>query len=46
MNLPTGFGYFIGLMEVIGALGLCLRDYRVLSASGLLAIMMGRFISL
>ena len=41
MNLPTGFGYFIGLMEVIGALGLCLRDYRVLSASGLLAIMMG-----
>lgn len=28
-------------MEVIGALGLCLRDYRVLSASGLLAIMMG-----
>lgn len=41
MNLPTGFGYFIGLMEVIGALGLCLRDYRVLSASGLLAIMLG-----
>ena len=41
MNLPTGFGYVIGLMEVIGALGLCLRDYRVLSASGLLAIMMG-----
>lgn len=41
MNLPTGFGYLVGLMEVIGALGLFLRDYRVLSASGLLAIMMG-----
>ncbi|MCH1932090.1 DoxX family protein [Shewanella sp. A25] len=41
MNLPTGFGYVVGLVEVVAAFGLGFRDYRVVSASALLAIMMG-----
>lgn len=41
MNLPTGFGYFIGVIEVVGALGIGWREYRVWSATALLSVMMG-----
>lgn len=41
MNLPTGFGYFIGVIEVLGAIGIGWREYRVLSATALLSVMMG-----
>ncbi|EGM69537.1 DoxX family protein [Shewanella sp. HN-41] len=41
MNLPTGFGYFIGVIEVVGAIGIGWREYRVLSATALLSVMMG-----
>lgn len=41
MNLPTGFGYFIGVIEVVGAIGIGWREYRVWSATALLSVMMG-----
>lgn len=41
MGLPQWFGYFIGSCEVLGAVGLLVRQYSALAASGLAAIMLG-----
>ncbi len=41
MGLPQGFGYFIGLCELVGAIGLLIRPLSALAASGLIAIMLG-----
>ncbi len=41
MGLPVWFGYFIGLSEVLGAIGLWLRKLSFYAASGLLIIMLG-----
>ena len=41
MGLPVWFGYFIGACELVGALGLFVRKYSVIAASGLLVIMLG-----
>lgn len=41
MGLPIWFGYVIGALELLGGIGLMLRRWSVLAASGLLGIMMG-----
>lgn len=41
MGLPGWFGYFIGLAEVAGAIGLYLRFTSAWAAMGLLIIMLG-----
>ncbi|RBP50658.1 DoxX family protein [Arenicella xantha] len=41
MGLPVWFGYFIGLCEVLGGIGLWLRKVSALAAGGLLIIMAG-----
>ncbi len=41
MGLPVWFGYFIGLSEALGAVGLWLRKLSFYVASGLLIIMLG-----
>lgn len=41
MGLPHWFGYFIGLCELAGAVGLLIRPLSALAASGLIAIMLG-----
>lgn len=41
MGLPHWFGYFIGLCEFTGAVGLLIRPLSALAASGLIAIMVG-----
>lgn len=41
MGLPTWFGYFIGVCEVAGAVGLLLRKWSALAASGVFLIMVG-----
>ena len=41
MGLPNGFGLFIGLCEVAGAVGLLLSRTRLLAAAGLICIMVG-----
>lgn len=41
MGLPVWFGYFIGVSEVAGAVGLWLRKLSVYAASGLMVIMLG-----
>jgi uncharacterized membrane protein YphA (DoxX/SURF4 family) len=41
MGLPAWFGYFIGLAEVAGAVGLYLRFTSAWAAGGLLIIMLG-----
>ncbi len=41
MGLPVWFGYFIGLCEVLGGIGLWIRRVSSLAAVGLLIIMTG-----
>lgn len=41
MGLPVWFGYFIGLAEVLGGLGLLVRRTATWSAAGLFIIMLG-----
>jgi putative oxidoreductase len=41
MGLPSWFGYFIGVCEVLGPLGLLLRPFRALAAVGIGIIMIG-----
>jgi putative oxidoreductase len=41
MGLPAWFGYFIGACELSGAIGLFIRKFRVIAASGLTVIMLG-----
>ena len=41
MGLPGWFGYFIGLCQVCGAIGLLLPQTRKLAAAGLSIIMVG-----
>ena len=41
MGLPQWFGYFIGLCEAAGAIGLFIPKLRKLAAAGLAIIMVG-----
>lgn len=41
MGLPGWFGYFIGLAEVLGGVGLWFRRFSPAAAAGLLIIMFG-----
>jgi len=41
LGLPSWFGYFIGVCEVAGAIGLFFNPLSALAASGLAFIMMG-----
>ncbi|MCJ8308856.1 MAG: DoxX family protein [Rhizobiaceae bacterium] len=41
MGLPSWFGYFIGLAEAAGAVGLLMARTRKLAAAGLIIIMIG-----
>ncbi len=41
LGLPGWFGYFIGLCEVAGAIGLLIRPLSALAAAGLSIIMLG-----
>lgn len=41
MGLPEWFGYFIGLCELAGAIGLLIPRLSAPAAAGLLAIMLG-----
>ena len=41
MGLPSWFGYFIGVAELAGAVGLYLAGLRKLAAAGLAIIMVG-----
>lgn len=41
MGLPVWFGYFIGLCELSGGIGLFIRKLSALAACGLLCIMAG-----
>jgi putative oxidoreductase len=41
LGLPSWFGYFIGVCEVLGPIGLFLRPFRALAATGIGIIMVG-----
>jgi putative oxidoreductase len=41
LGLPSWFGYFIGVCEVLGPVGLLFRPLRALAAAGLGIIMIG-----
>lgn len=41
LGLPGWFGYFIGICEVAGAIGLFIRPLSALAASGIAIIMLG-----
>ena len=41
LGLPTWFGYFIGVCEIAGAIGLFIRPLRALAAAGISLIMLG-----
>lgn len=41
MGLPSWFGYFIGLAEIAGAVGLYLRKTSAWAAAGLFFVMIG-----
>jgi putative oxidoreductase len=41
LGLPAWFGYFIGVCEVLGAVGLLVRPLRALAATGIGVIMVG-----
>src|SRR5687768_13625801 len=41
LGLPGWFGYFIGVCEVLGPIGLLIRPLRALAAIGLAIIMVG-----
>jgi uncharacterized membrane protein len=41
MGLPAWFGYFIGVCEVLGSIGLLIRPLRALAAVGIGVIMVG-----
>ncbi|MEM7267959.1 MAG: DoxX family protein [Pseudomonadota bacterium] len=41
LGLPSWFGYFIGICEVAGAIGLWLRRTSMLAAVGIALIMIG-----
>lgn len=41
LGLPSWFGYFIGLCELLGAIGLLIPRLSSLAASGILIIMIG-----
>jgi uncharacterized membrane protein YphA (DoxX/SURF4 family) len=41
LGLPAWFGYFIGVCEVLGPLGLLVRPLRALAAAGIGVIMVG-----
>lgn len=44
MGLPVWFGYLIGLCELLGAVGLFIRPFSALCASGLIIIMIGAIV--
>jgi putative oxidoreductase len=41
MGFPVWFGYFIGACELFGAIGLFIRKFSIIAASGLIGIMLG-----
>jgi putative oxidoreductase len=41
LGLPRWFGYFIGVCEVLGPIGLLIRPLRALAALGIAIIMIG-----
>ena len=41
LGLPAWFGYFIGVCEVLGCIGLFVRPLRALAAAGIGIIMVG-----
>ena len=41
LGLPPWFGYFIGVCEVLGPIGLLIRPLRALAALGIAIIMIG-----
>jgi putative oxidoreductase len=41
LGLPAWFGYFIGVCEVLGSIGLFIRPLRALAAIGIGVIMVG-----
>ncbi|TPV54307.1 DoxX family protein [Aestuariibacter sp. GS-14] len=41
MGLPVWFGYFVGLCELAGAIGIWLRRTRSFASAGLFIIMLG-----
>lgn len=41
LGLPSWFGYFIGVCEVLGPIGLLIRPLRALAALGIGIIMLG-----
>ena len=41
LGLPASFGYFIGVCEVLGSVGLLIRPFRALAAAGIGIIMVG-----
>lgn len=41
MGLPVWFGYFIGISEFAGAIGLWFRKLSIYAAAGLIIIMVG-----
>ena len=41
LGLPSWFGYFIGVCEVAGAIGLFIRPFSALAAIGISIIMLG-----
>ena len=41
MGMPTWFGYFIGLCELVGGIGLLISRFSALAALALIPIMLG-----
>jgi uncharacterized membrane protein YphA (DoxX/SURF4 family) len=41
LGLPSWFGYFIGVCEIAGAIGLFIRPLSAAAAAGIIVIMLG-----